>query len=101
MLGGFTRDSTGALYFTAGTLPVLPTTRITSIDADPLNSETATISFNTITGVNYTLYYATDIGGPWAPVPGAGFVNGDGNAQSLSDYNAVDPIRYYRVLTIY
>jgi len=101
LLGGFTIDSTGALYFTAGTLPVLPTTRITSIEADPVNSQLATISFNTIAGVNYTLYYATDIRGPWAPVPGAGVVSGDGTVQSLSDYSAVDPIRYYRVKTIY
>jgi hypothetical protein len=101
LLGGFTIDSTGALYFTAGRLPTLPTTTITSIDADPVNSQFATISFNTVTGVNYTLYYATDIGGPWALVPGAGFVTGDGTVQSLSDYNAVDPIRYYRVQTTY
>ena len=101
LLGGFTIDSTGALYFTAGSLPPLSTTTITSIDADPINSQLATISFNTVAGVNYTLYYATDIGGPWAPVPGAGFVSGDGTNQSLSDYNAVDPIRYYRVKTIY
>jgi hypothetical protein len=101
-LGGFTLDSTGALYFTAGTLPVLPASNITDIEADPINSQLATISFTTVTGVNYGLYYATDIDGPWAPVPGAGFVSGDGTVQSrLSDYNAVDPIRYYRVKTIY
>ena len=82
-------------------MPTLPVTTITGIDADPINSQYATISFNTVNGVNYTLYYATDIDGPWAPVPGAGFVSGDGTAQSLSDYNAVDPIRYYRVKTIY
>jgi hypothetical protein len=100
-LGGFTIDSTGALYFTAGELPVLPATTITSIQADPINSQSATIFFNTVNGVNYTLYYATNIQGPWAPVPGAGSVSGDGAVQSLSDFNAIDPIRYYRVKTIY
>lgn len=100
-LGGFTLDSTGALYFTAGRLPSLPATTITSVQADPLNSQLATVNFNTVDGVNYTLYYATDLGGPWAPVPGAGSVAGDGTVQSLSDYTAVDPIRYYRVVTTY
>lgn len=100
-LGGFTIDSTGSLYFTAGRLPALASTTITSIQADPLNSQLATIYFNTVTGANYTLYYAAEILGPWAPVPGAGSVSGDGTVQSLSDYTAVDPIRYYRVVTTY
>ena len=100
-LGGFTIDSTGALYFTAGRLPSLPSTTITSIQADPLNSQLATINFNTVEGVNYNLFYATDLGGPWQPVPGAGSVAGDGTVQSLSDYTAIDPIRYYRVVTTY
>lgn len=101
LLGGFTIDSTGALYFTAGRLPSLPATTITSVQADPLNNQSATINFHTVEGVNYTLYYATAVGGPWLPVPGAGSVSGDGTVQSLSDYTAVDPVRYYRVVTTY
>jgi hypothetical protein len=101
LVGGFTIDSAGSLYFTARGLPPLPTSRITDVQADPLNSQSSTVSFTTANGANYSLYYSPDLSGPWAPVPGAGVANGDGTVQSLIDYGATDPIRYYRIKTTY
>jgi hypothetical protein len=101
LVGAFTLDINGNLRFTAGALPVLPTTRITGIQADPLNSQSATVSFQTAVGANYSLYYATEVAGPWQAVPGAGVANGDGTVQTLTDYGASDPTRFYRIETIY
>jgi hypothetical protein len=101
LVGAFTLDATGALYFTAGQLPTLAQTTITGIEADPLNSMSATLSFDTSLGANYKLYSAPSVSGPWQPVPGAGVAYGDGTVQSLTDYNTSDPIRFYQIQTTY
>ncbi len=101
LVGSFTLDVTGHLTFTAKALPALPSTSITGIQADPLNSMTASVSFNTGLGANYQLFYAPNLAGPWSAVPGAGVAYGDGTVQSLTDYNTSDPIRYYRIVTTY
>ncbi len=100
LVGAFTLDVSGGLVFTAGSLPPLGSTHIVGVDEDAVNGA-ATISFQTTGGFNYQLLYSTSPTGGWAPVPGAGIAYGDGNVQSLIDYNALDPVRFYRVQTTY
>ncbi len=100
LIGAFTLDITGSLYFTAGQLPALPASTITGIDADLIN-ETTAISFTTTNGVSYRLLSSPSLTGEWTTVPGAGTTAGDGSVQTLTDYNPPDPARYYRIQTIY
>jgi hypothetical protein len=100
LVGAFTLDSAANLYFTAGVLPSLAPATITAIDVDVIN-ESSTVSFTTTNGVSYRLLSSPSLSGEWTPVSGAGSVAGDGSVQSLTDYSALDPQRYYRVQSIY
>ena len=62
LIGTFTLDVNGNLWFTAGTVPALPQEKIEAVAADPLNSGTATVSFTTTDGFNYQLLYSTSLG---------------------------------------
>ncbi len=101
LIGAFTLDVAGNLYFTAGQLPPLASSTITAISADPEVSGTSSVSFTTTNGVNYRLLYSTALGGPWTRVPGTLPANGDGTVQSLTNNYATDPIQFYRIQSTY
>ncbi|MFO1476777.1 MAG: hypothetical protein U1F98_09010 [Verrucomicrobiota bacterium] len=96
LVGAFTIDVDGSLYFTAGQLPALTRSTATGLTSVAgLN----TVSFTTVKGNNYQLQYAPALPGPWIDVTGATAI-GDGTVQSLQDTSS-DPSRYYRVVSIY
>ncbi len=95
-VGAFTLAGDGSLTFTAGQLPVLPGSTITDFKAD---GGFVTIAFSTTNGVNYELWSATSLYGPWLPVDGATLA-GDGTVQTLTDFSA-DPVRFYRIKSNY
>jgi hypothetical protein len=100
LVGAVTLDALGNLYFTAGELPPLPHSTATGITADRIG-QTSTVSFSTTAGVNYQLLYSTDLSsGIWTPVSGA-TTSGDGTIQSLSDFNATDAARFYKIQSNY
>jgi hypothetical protein len=100
LVGAFTMDVNGGLTFTAKALPPLVSASIVAVAEDWVNGA-ATVSFHTATGMNYKLLTSTSAQGGWSPVAGAGVVSGDGTVQSLIDYNATDPVRFYRLQTTY
>jgi len=96
LIGAFTIDIDGSLYFTAGQLPPLnasTATHITSVSG--LN----TISFSTTKGNNYQLQSASALPGPWVNVAGQ-TAFGNGIVNSLQDLST-DPKRFYRIQTTY
>lgn len=97
LVGAFTMDVNGNLYFTAGQLPPLYSSTVTEIIA---SFGSITVSFSTTNGINYQLQYTTALNsGNWLPVAGQ-TTAGDGTVQSLFDFSA-DPARFYRIQSNY
>ena len=97
MIGAFTMDVNGSLYFTAGQLPPLYSSTITGITS---LFGSSTISFTTTNGVNYQRQYSIDLtSGNWSPVGGA-TTAGDNTIQNLFDFST-DPTRFYRIQSKY
>ncbi len=101
LAGSFTMDASGVLTFTAGQLPSLAPAQIITLDLDNAN-QMNTVSFNTVSGVNYSLQYSTSLTEGWTGVPGAGTVAGDGTPKTLVDQNALESdTLFYRVQSNY
>lgn len=99
LAGAFTLDVNGTLTFTRGALPPLYAAAVTGVGVDTLGGS-ATVSFSTTNGVNYQLQYSTSPTGGWVAVPGA-LANGNNTVQSLTNFSATDPARFYRVKSVY
>jgi hypothetical protein len=96
LIGAFTIDVNGSLYFTAGQLPTLSQSQITGFTSE---AGFNTISFTTATGSNYKLLYSSSLSSGWTPVAG-GTSAGDGTVQNLFDFSQ-DPARFYRIQATY
>lgn len=92
IIGTFAMTSAGALTFTAGPpSAALTASHIQSIGrAGNVNS----ITFSTVSGVNYRLRYASTLGAAWTILPGS--APGSGGNQTLTDTTA-DAQRFYVV----
>jgi hypothetical protein len=91
-VGYFTFNTNGALNFS---LPVPPSTTITSVSA---TAGTVSVKFNTVTNVNYSLIYSTNLNisrSSWTVIPGS--VAGTGATGTLTDTSATDAVRFYSV----
>jgi len=92
-LGYFTFNSDGSLTFS---LPTPPSTVITSISK---TGASVTVNFNTVVGVNYSLFYTTNLNiarSSWVSnaIPP---LAGTGSTGSLTDTTATDTARFYKV----
>jgi hypothetical protein len=90
--GYFTLNSDGTLYFS---LPSPPSTTITSVSA---GTGIVSVKFNTVTGVNYSLIYSTNLNlgrSSWTVIPGS--VAGTGATGTLTDTTATNAARFYSV----
>lgn len=94
LVGAFTIDVTGALYFTAGQLPPISATTASIARA----GSSSTVSFTTQTGANYRLLYTTSLPGAWTQTGNT--VAGTGSSMNLTDTSS-DPIRFYLIQTVY
>lgn len=95
-VGYFTFKTNGTFYFS---LPTPPSTTITSV---AVVAGTITVKFNTVTGVNYSLVYSTNLSlgrGSWTAIPGS--VAGTGATGALTDSSATDAARFYSVKSSY
>jgi hypothetical protein len=97
--GTFHVSSSGGLSYTAGTAGVTPVpTQILSINNN--NDGTVTLTFNTVSGVNYRLHYTSQLGSsPDSWSIGTGTVSGTGSVGSLTDTPGTSS-RYY-VIELY
>jgi len=98
LVGSFTLESGGNLWFTAKQLPPLYASRFTHVSFDK-DAQSSTISFTTTNGVNYKVLYSTDVTGGWTPLSSPAY--GDGTIQSITDYDASDPARFYLIESTY
>jgi len=94
LVGAFTIDVTGALYFTAGELPPIMASTI-SIARIGSSSK---VTFTTQTGANYRLVYSTALPGGWTAA--GSVVAGTGAGLNITDSSS-DPIRFYQIQTLY
>jgi len=95
-VGYFTFNSDGTLNFS---LPSPPSTTITSVSA---GTGTVSVNFNTVTGVNYSLIYSTNLNisrSSWTVIPGS--VAGTGATGTLTDTTATNVARFYSVKASY
>jgi hypothetical protein len=91
--GYFTFDSDGTVYFT---LPLPTSTIITSITA---GGGTALVSFNTVVGVKYSLFYTTNLNlarSSWTSNAVPPFA-GTGATGTITDSTATNAARFYTV----
>ncbi|MDB6066568.1 MAG: hypothetical protein JWR26_2776 [Pedosphaera sp.] len=94
-IGTFAMTSDGTITFTAGGSVVLtPPTGLSIVR----NGNVNTVSFNSVSGVNYRLLYTTDLAAnpsvsTWTTLPS---VAGNGSAMTLQDTSS-DTARYYKV----
>jgi hypothetical protein len=91
-LGYFTFNSDGSLYFS---VPAAAHTTITGITVAGKN---VSVTFNTVSGVKYALYYSTNLTtslSNWVSVPGS--VSGTGTPASLTDTTATNAARFYAI----
>ena len=96
LIGAFTLDAGGKLFFTAGQLPTIAPSQVVQ---SVFSSDSSDLTFTTTNGVNYRLQYSTSVLGPWTTI--AGPVAGDGTEQTLSDSSPTDPQRFYRIQCSY
>lgn len=94
LLGAFTIDATGALYFTAGRLPALAPASL----ALTRKGSATEVSFATQAGTNYRLFATSSLPGTWTPV--GGLVAGTGQSLNLNDSTG-EAVRFYRVESLY
>jgi hypothetical protein len=93
-LGYFELETNGVLVFVAGA-PTFPAPTLTA----SVSGNVSTISFPTVTGGTYTLYYTNEVGltAPVSTWPSVSTnISGNGSVQSFQQ-TSTDPIRFYTV----
>jgi len=98
--GYFTFKSDGTLSFSVPGAQVSPSTVITAIT---VTNRTVTVSFNTTTGVKYSLYYTTNLNlarSSWTSNAIAPYT-GTGSTGTLTDTTATNKARFYNVRSYY
>jgi hypothetical protein len=96
LIGAFTLDYAGNMTFWSKQLPPLPATKIVSIAG---TSPNRTITFGSTNGVNYDVQSATSASGPWTSLNN--IVPGTGSNQAVTDNNATNALKIYRVKSKY
>ena len=94
LVGAFTIDATGALYFTAGQLPALASTSLSLARSGSLTS----VSFATQPGTNYRLFAASTLPGAWTPVGSP--IAGTGDVLNITE-STTESFRFYKVQSLY
>jgi len=98
--GYFTFKSDGTMSFSVAGSQAPPSTLITSITA---TNQTVTVSFNTTNGVNYSLFYTTNLSlarSSWTSNSIPPFA-GTGSTGTLTDTTASNAARFYTVQSHY